>query len=354
MLNLHMPDTESINYLKELAKQKPPAKVIACGTACRALATTWQLGSILGLEMAAKLPKLPSMHALRAELCKLMVDSHQASSVQLSAAIKAGKIRPHYQPKVSRDAGGAWVFNEVEALARWHRPGRTLLPPNNFIGLAEDNGLIHALTDSMLNQVVTQLGLWNRQGYRLHAAVNLAPSHLGDRDFPRQLECLLKKHHVECEQLILEITENFIFDHDSVSVDVLHALRVKKVGLAIDNFSSGFSSLEQLCRMPFDELKIDRSFVKRLQASNHMSTIIEGMVLLGQKLGMMVCAEGVDSQDAFDFLDRVGCDKQQGFLIGQPVPAADIASHMPHYTDRAHRARAILQSTEAQCLVATK
>jgi len=325
LLDLQMHGNDGVEYLKVLAKQKSSASIIVLSdTENRTSWTTSQLGSVLGLQMAAMLQKPISIHALRRELRKLMHGSTPLTAARLSAAIKVGQVRPHFQPKVTRSQNGSWQVGEVEALARWYRSDGSIVLPDNFIELAEDSGLLGGLTDSMLQQVADQLGRWNKQGHRVRAAVNLSPTLLTDRKLPDRLERLLGKHGVENNQLILEVTEQVVIEHTQATIGVLSRLRAKNIGLAIDDFGTGYSSLEQLYRMPFDELKIDHSLIRRCQSNKDIRTIIEAIVILGQKLGMTVCAEGVETADAFEFISGTGCDKQQGYLIGKPVPAAEL------------------------------
>jgi EAL domain-containing protein (putative c-di-GMP-specific phosphodiesterase class I) len=152
----------------------------------------------------------------------------------------------------------------------------------------------------------------------------MSPTLLTDAGLPDRLERLLRKHEVDNKQLIVEVTENVAMQYTRATTEVLGRLRFKKFGLAIDDFGAGYFSLEQLYRMPFDELKIDGSFIKCSETNKDIRVIIEAIVMLGQKLGMTVCAEGVETVEAFDFLASTGCDKQQGFLIGRPVPASEL------------------------------
>ena len=342
LLDLQMPGKDGVQYLKVLARQKSSAKIIVVsGMDSRTISTTSQLGTVLGLEMAATLQKPVSVHTLRQTLRKVMHDSGPITAARLSMAIKVGQIRPHFQPKVTLDNDGNWQVKEVEALARWHQSDGNIAMPDNFIGLAEDNELLPALTDSMVRQVADQLGRWNKQGHRLRAAVNISPSMLTDHELPDRLERTLQTYRVDNWQLILEVTEHVVVDYTPTTTEVLSRLRVKEFGLAIDDFGTGYSSLEQLYRMPFDELKIDRSFVKRCHSNKDIRTIIEAIVMLGHKLGMKVCAEGVETLEAFKFLAATGCDKQQGYFIGKPVPAEELKSLIGHPLKGEISARAI-------------
>jgi EAL domain-containing protein (putative c-di-GMP-specific phosphodiesterase class I) len=316
--------------------------VVASGMDGRTLSTASQLGAVLGLDMGTTLQKPVAIHFLRQELRKLMQESRPITIASLTAAIEEERIRPHYQPKVTMDRHGRWIISEVEALARWYRGDGDIVMPDNFIGLAEDSGLIRPLTGSILRQVVRQLGDWDKAGQNFRVAVNISPSLLTDSNFPDQLDRLMKEHGLENSRLILEVTEHVVMEYTATTIEVLSRLRVKNFGLALDDFGTGHSSLEQLYRMPFDELKIDRSFIKKCQADKDMRIIIEAIVLLGHKLGLTVCAEGVETQGAFDFLARIGCDKQQGYLIGRPAVASRFEDNLDDWTASRPQLRSIL------------
>jgi EAL domain-containing protein (putative c-di-GMP-specific phosphodiesterase class I)/CheY-like chemotaxis protein len=325
LLDMEMPGKSANEYLKVLARQESPARVIlTSGIDRRATSRAEMIGAVLGLDMATTLQKPLAIHTVRQALRKLLLESRPVTAPQLSLAIKRGEIRPHFQPKVCRDKNGAWSVREAEALARWYQPDGSIVMPDNFIGLAEDNGLIRALTLSLVKQVALQLGRWACKGIFMRVAVNLSPSLLTDRDLPNQLEAQLQEYDIGNEQLILEMTEQALTGYTPVVIDVLQRLSKKKFGLSIDNFGTGSSSPELLYRMPFDEIKIDRSFMQRCSTKQEYWSLVEAIVFLGQKLGKSVCAEGVETHAAFNQLSRIGCDKQQGFLVGKPVPGINL------------------------------
>lgn len=325
LVDLEMPGHGARDYLKLLSERQSTAQIIlAGGLDRRATARAKTMASMLGLNLVCTLRKPLPVHVLRQELRKLLEDSRLLTTTQLAAAIKAGEIRPHYQPKLSRDNDGHWAIREAEALARWYRLDGSIVMPDHFIGLAEDGGLMTALTDSMLQQVALQLRRWARQGIHLRVAVNLPPSLLAERALPDRLEALLREYGVANEQLILETSEQLLAGYTPAVIDVLQRLSDANFGLAIDNFGTGAVSPELLYRMPFDEIKLDRSFMQRCHADEKTWPLVEAIVQLGRTLGKKVCAEGVDSRPAFNRLSAIACDKQQGFLVGKPVPGINL------------------------------
>ena len=193
--------------------------------------------------------------------------------------------------------------------------------PSDFIEVAEKAGLLPEMTHSLLRQVVQQLKEWDERGLQLTAAVNLSPSVLADKSFPDQVEALMQEHGLDNSRLILELTETAVMQDAELAMEVLSRIRIKGFGLAIDDFGTGYSSLEQLYRMPFNELKIDRFLVREIGMRLEAATIVEAIIMLGHKLNLNVCAEGVESQHVLSFLLEAGCDKFQGYYIGRPVSA---------------------------------
>jgi len=219
---------------------------------------------------------------------------------------------------------GRWTIAEVESLARWHRDDSVVVLPSEFIGIAEEAGLLPPLTHSLLRQVVRQLHRWDEKGLHLTAAVNISPTILTDRTFPDQLEALMLEHELENERMTLELTESAAMQNAGLAMEILGRLRIKGFGLAIDDFGTGYSSLEQLYRMPFNELKIDRFLVRELGKNGEATAIVEAIIALGHKLKLTVCAEGVESRQALQQLIAAGCDKFQGYYVGRPLTAAGL------------------------------
>ena len=194
--------------------------------------------------------------------------------------------------------------------------------PNEFIPLAEEAGLISALTDYVLRAAVEQMRVWHDSGIDVGVAVNVASDFFSDLDFPDRLLVLFNEYGVDCSRLTLEATEGTAMEISQHSIDVLTRLRLKGTQLSIDDFGTGYSSLSQLLRLPFTELKIDRSFVMEASSNVYARTIVKASINLAHNLNMSVCAEGVESQEIWDFLDAEGCDMAQGYFFSKPVSAA--------------------------------
>ncbi len=325
VLDLQMPNADGIEFLRMLGEQKSPANIIlASGMDTRVLATAEQLGISQGLRMLGTLQKPVMLDDLEGLLQHCIKEQRAINEEDLRQALDKGDICVYYQPKASRVARGQWVVDGVEALARWKHPVFGTVMPEEFVPLAEETGLIDSLTELVFRHAVQQAATWARQGMRLSVAINLSAKLLDDLRLPDRLASLIEEYGADPSQIIVEITESAAMVDPATTMDILTRLRVKSIDLAIDDFGTGYSSLTQLYRMPFSELKIDTSFVTDVCVSDEARAMVDTIVLLAHKLHMHTCAEGVESQEILDYLDRSGCDKAQGFFIGQPVCAEEL------------------------------
>lgn len=243
---------------------------------------------------------------------------------ELRRAIASRELLLHYQPKIDVDDGR--VIG-VEALARWDHPSRGLLAPSQFIPLAEDTGLIRSLTDHVLDLTLAQARRWVDCGWRLPVSVNLSARCLLLRDLPVTVDRLLETHGVPADLLALEITESSIIEDPEKALAVLARLDRRGIRLSIDDFGTGFSSMNYLKQLPIDELKVDRSFVAGVAgeaADEHDRALIRSVIELGHNLGLTVVAEGIEDADALAFLRAHGCDVAQGFHIARPASPEDL------------------------------
>ncbi|MGE8360145.1 putative bifunctional diguanylate cyclase/phosphodiesterase [Pseudomonas sp.] len=237
----------------------------------------------------------------------------------LRSALDDNQFCLHYQPKFEASNGrpiGA------EALLRWQHPVHGLMPPDSFIGLAEKTGLIIPIGDWVLRQACWQMRQWYDQGYRdWRVAVNLSALQFCHASLVDSVANALAMHELPANCLTLEITETTAMSDADASLQVLQRLADMGVDLSIDDFGTGYSSLLYLKRLPANELKIDRGFVRDLEHDSDDAAIISAIVALGQALDLRIVAEGVETPRQQDFLTELGCDSLQGFLLGHPLPA---------------------------------
>ncbi|WP_338919010.1 EAL domain-containing protein [Pseudomonas silesiensis] len=238
----------------------------------------------------------------------------------LRNALEQQQFSLHYQPKFDATNGhpvGA------EALLRWEHPTQGMLLPDKFIDLAEKTGLIIPIGSWVLNEACRQMREWYLLGYTdWRIAVNLSALQFCHVGLVQSVAKALAAHHLPANSLTLEITETTAMYDADVSMTVLQALSEMGVDLSIDDFGTGYSSLMYLKRLPANELKIDRGFVRDLEHDSDDAAIVSAIVALGQALGLRIVAEGVETGVQQDFLTRLGCDALQGYLLGQPLPAA--------------------------------
>jgi EAL domain-containing protein (putative c-di-GMP-specific phosphodiesterase class I) len=250
-------------------------------------------------------------------------DGNSAERLQLLGdlrnALGTNQLSIHYQPKI--DLASDQVIG-TEALLRWMHPERGNIPPNDFIPLAENTGLIQGLTRYVLEMVCTQMAEWDRvdaEFAHLPVAVNLSARNLLEPNFDEFLEDILASHLIEPHRLELEVTESALIEDPVRSHQMMHKIAGLGVTLAVDDFGTGYTSMSQLESMPLSTLKIDRSFTRRLADDPRGATLVKAMVDLAHEFGLEVVAEGVEDSEVTDRLRELGCDIGQGFLWSRPV-----------------------------------
>ncbi|RBY96000.1 GGDEF-domain containing protein [Blastococcus sp. TF02-8] len=236
---------------------------------------------------------------------------------QLRRALDRGELVLHYQPKLALSTG---VIDGVEALVRWQHPTRGLLYPDAFIDLAESAGLMSRLTTQVVDMALAQCRVWADQGRTLTMAVNVSPSNLVDEQFPDEVATLLAAHDLSAGSLVLEVTESLLMEDRERAVRVLSRLRDDGVGVAIDDYGTGHSSLAYLAALPVTELKLDRTFVSAMTGSRRAESIVTSTLQLAHALGLVLVAEGAEDQATVDALAGLGCDVVQGYHLSRPLP----------------------------------
>jgi diguanylate cyclase (GGDEF)-like protein len=268
-------------------------------------------------------------------------DSNDAARLALAGelrrAIEQEELVLHFQPKAELESG---CVVGVEALVRWVHPERGLIPPGDFISIAERTGLIKPLSRYVVAAALRQCGAWRQQGLDLHVAVNLTIPDLLDLELPDLIARLLNETRVRPDQLEVEITESTILADPFRVRQVVSRLNELGLRVAIDDFGTGYSSLAYLRRLPVQTIKIDRSFVMDMCENANDATIVRSTIDLGRNLGLDVVAEGVETQETWDALRRHGCTLAQGYLISKPLPADELSGLLAERAQHAHVARA--------------
>ncbi len=249
------------------------------------------------------------------------VRARQRLQQELRRALERGQFLLHYQPQLglTRDAAAG-----VEALLRWRHPTRGLVPPGEFVPVAEASGLIMPLGAWVLREACRQAAAWRCQGLALTVAVNVSPVQLRHPDLLDVVDEALAASGLEPGRLELVVTEGLLVESDGGVAARLAGLAARGVGLAIDDFGTGYSSLAYLKRLPARKIKVDRSFVRDIGADPEHEAVVRAIVSLGHALGKEVVAEGVETEAQLAFLRALGCDAAQGFLLARPRPAAEL------------------------------
>ena len=250
---------------------------------------------------------------MEAEIAERLEMEHE-----LRQAIERRELRLFYQPKVDFATG---KLIGAEALVRWEHPQEGIIAPNVFISLAEESGLINKLSDWVLEEGARQLRAWLAKNYQLTLALNLSVKDLMAENLHTQLQDLMNRYQLPKEVLELEITESTLMNHPELMSTELAKIKQLGISVAIDDFGSGYSSLNYLKRLPVDVLKIDRSFVQDIESDSRNSAIVAGIIALAQALDMHTVAEGVETEEQRSILKELGCSSFQGYLVAKPQPA---------------------------------
>jgi EAL domain-containing protein (putative c-di-GMP-specific phosphodiesterase class I) len=334
ILDLAMPDHDGVEVLRFLARERCDARIIlVSGFDGRVLSAAVRLGLELGLRMVGTLRKPLDIAELEAACRCTRKGGLQVERSELERALQKKELVLHWQPKVRLPEG---TICGVEALARWLHPDRGLLSPNDFIPRFEEMDLIAPMTRDVISAALAQRAAWESEKLDLGVAINLSARLLRDLELPDELATLAHDAGVDPAAITLEITETAAMEEPVLVTDVLSRLRLKGFRVSLDDFGTGHSSLVALHRMPFNELKIDKSFVLELGGATESTIIVKAVVGLAHHLGLEVCAEGVETRAAWDTLVSFGCDAVQGYLVSRPLPAPEI----PAWVERRSQRRA--------------
>lgn len=332
LLDLNMPEVDGMQFVRGLVDRRYQGQlVLVSGEDERVLQSVQRLVKAHGIDVIGHLqkpvPRRVLEDLLRAWSPRSERRGHSRkpaySPEAIREAIERNELELFYQPKVSVRTG---EFVGVEALVRWRHPTDGLVFPDQFIETAESHGLINDLTRTVVRNALGQARVWIDAGLPLTVAVNVSMDNLSALDFADFVTGAAAVDSVPHAQFTLEVTESRLMQDMRGPLETLTRLRLKRFGLSIDDFGTGHSSLAQLRDIPFDELKIDRSFVHGIATDETVRAIYTASVGMAQQMRMKVVAEGVEDAADWEFLRSTGCDYAQGYFIGRPMPAGDVAA----------------------------
>ncbi|HMO55921.1 MAG TPA: EAL domain-containing response regulator [Roseiflexaceae bacterium] len=337
-IDLIMPEMDGVQVLALLAERHCTARIIiTSGVGTRVLDAAGRSAAEHGLNIIGVLAKPFTPTNLRRLLTddlptNRMGDKPGGSGKQRSVldaadlrqALAQNAIVPYYQPKISCATGELAGF---EVLARWIDPERGVIPPGQFISIAETNGLIDTLTSQILTQALAWFAPLAVAGSPIspftHLSINISARTLTNAELFEHVRQECQTLQIDPERLTFELTETSAMDDPTASLDLLTRLRMHGFHLSIDDFGTGFSSMLQLVRLPFSEIKVDKSFVLTALDSQESRTVIRFIVELGHSLGLRCTGEGVEDPQILDYLRQVGCDMAQGYAIARPMPGEE-------------------------------
>jgi EAL domain-containing protein (putative c-di-GMP-specific phosphodiesterase class I)/FixJ family two-component response regulator len=325
--DLDMPEMDGMEFMRHLGHAHCPASVVISSAQDRSLATSVEKMAVaygvrlLGLmEKPVTLAGLEDMIARRDAtepgLQTLIDVEHAFTAVEVLKGVHRQQFLPYYQPKVSLRTG---EVIGMEALARWNNPGRGLVPPSAFISVLELAGRIDELTLVILEGAAAACKRMHQRGLSLKVSVNISLVSLTDTSMADRISKVVESSGLAPRFVILEITETAAMTQMAPALENLARLRMRGFGLSVDDFGTGFASLEQLMRVPFTELKIDQNFVTGCGENFASRIIVESSVEMARKLGIASVAEGIESAADWKVVTEAQCDMGQGYLIARPM-----------------------------------
>ena len=340
LCDLAMPEMDGIQFIEALCSARwKGGLLLVTGEGARLLQAATKFARALRLNVLGSLPKpvdpdklaelLAGHRCATARLApEALAPVNTYGEEELGRAIEQGQMILHYQPQV-RIADGEPTG--MECLVRWRHPEEGLIYPERFVPLAEDYGLIDALTDRVILLATEQLRSWRQQGIKLPLAINLSMDTLQQPRVVERLLELVEASGLTASAIVWEVTESRIMRDLTNTLSVLSRLRLKKFAVSIDDFGTGHSSFAQLRDLPFVELKIDRGFVHGAYADQVHGAIVEASARMAANLGMMCIAEGVEAPEDWAFVRKAGCTHAQGWAIARPLPSTAISSWLERW-----------------------
>lgn len=333
MLDLQLGQTDGVEQVRFLAERRyAGALVLLSGFSERVLEASVNVAKSLGLNVAAKLAKPIRIEALEQLFDRLKSSLRPLSAGHVLAAIRNDELSLDFQPIVRREPK---LLKKLEALVRWDHPTLGRIPPGDFVPLAEsDQTAIDALTEWVIGATVDSYLVLRELGVNIPISVNISTRNLHDLSLPDRLARRMEAAGMPPSQLCLEITETAASRDVDRMMDILTRIRLKGMQLSIDDFGTGYSSLKALRQLPYNEIKIDRSFVHDIATSPESYSIVKAIIDLATNMSMSCVAEGVETDETAQLLEKLQVEALQGYLIAPPMPVEAVPSWLAIWARR--------------------
>jgi len=343
LLDLEMPGMDGVELLHQLRQRGIARPIVVVSQREEALIDlVVSMARSMALDATAGLHKPLEAEALRRTFAHLGQRTSASAPArppaagtpepaQLRQAIAERHISVHYQPKLDIRTG---FVRGVEALARWLPPDGPAVPPDRFVPLAEREGLIGPLTLTVMQQVFAQTAAWGAHGLHLPVAINLSAQLLDDPGLVDEIRALTRHHALPPAQVVFELTESELVSFRGAAFGALARLRLQGFGLSLDDYGTGFSSMQQLARIPFTELKIDRTFVHGASHNSRLQVMLHSALDMARRLELPTVAEGIETLADWRLLQQLGCTGGQGWLIARPMPGQELPGWLSAHRQR--------------------
>lgn len=341
ILDLVLPGMDGVEVLDRLSEDGyRPAVLIVSDSDPAVMSSVESVAQQLGFYVLGGVAKPVSMDVLKTAF--ISFDQHlrhqepiatsgpMMSAEELVKALAGHALRPYYHPKIELKSGRVV---SLEALARIQNPDGGIIMPSSFIAIAETLGLAGEMTAFMLASVLADMQAWKLRGLDLSVSLNLSPTLLSDRQLISDIIAKTEAAGISPRRLTFEITETVLLADVPVALASISRLRLRGFAISIDDYGTGFSSMQQLSRIPFTELKIDRTFVRDVPGDPYRTTILRSAFEMARRLGLSTVAEGVETAEELAMLRSMGCSIAQGYYFGRPVARHEVLDWIKHNAD---------------------